>query len=59
MSNSPESFAHTVPQHWHGITQKRTNWADGAASVNQCPIAPGHSFLYNFDVPDQAGETFG
>ena len=44
-------------QHWHGIDQKQTNWADGAASVNQCPIAPGHSFLYDFNVVDQAGEN--
>ncbi|ESK87140.1 laccase [Moniliophthora roreri MCA 2997] len=41
--------------HWHGIFQKTTNWADGAAFVNQCPIAKGNSFLYDFNVPDQAG----
>ncbi|KAJ7688073.1 laccase [Mycena rosella] len=38
--------------HWHGLFQKSTNWADGPA---WCPIATGHSFLYDFDVPDQAG----
>ncbi|KAI0781235.1 phenoloxidase [Trametes elegans] len=41
--------------HWHGLFQKGTNWADGGASVNQCPIPAGHSFLYDFEVPDQAG----
>uniref|UniRef100_A0A0W0FNJ6 Laccase n=1 Tax=Moniliophthora roreri TaxID=221103 RepID=A0A0W0FNJ6_MONRR len=41
--------------HWHGIFQKTTNWADGATFVNQCPIAKGNSFLYDFNVPDQAG----
>ncbi|EIW60660.1 phenoloxidase [Trametes versicolor FP-101664 SS1] len=41
--------------HWHGFFQKGTNWADGPAFVNQCPIATGHSFLYDFQVPDQAG----
>ncbi|KAK7045822.1 laccase, multicopper oxidase, benzenediol:oxygen oxidorectuctase [Paramarasmius palmivorus] len=41
--------------HWHGFFQKTTNWADGVAFVNQCPIAKGNSFLYDFDVPDQAG----
>nr|AAR01249.1 laccase 8 [Coprinopsis cinerea]DAA04513.1 TPA_exp: laccase 8 [Coprinopsis cinerea okayama7\ len=41
--------------HWHGIYQKHTNWADGVAGVNQCPIGPGDSFLYQFDVPNQAG----
>ncbi|RPD65835.1 laccase 1 [Lentinus tigrinus ALCF2SS1-7] len=41
--------------HWHGFFQKGTNWADGPAFVNQCPIASGNSFLYDFSVPDQAG----
>ncbi len=44
-------------QHWHGFFQKGTNWADGPAFVNQCPIATGHSFLYDFSAPDQAGES--
>nr|ADK13091.1 laccase [Trametes gibbosa] len=50
---------HTMPKstsiHWHGFFQHGTNWADGPAFVNQCPIASGHSFLYDFQVPDQAG----
>ncbi|KAK7032510.1 laccase, multicopper oxidase, benzenediol:oxygen oxidorectuctase [Paramarasmius palmivorus] len=41
--------------HWHGFFQKATNWADGVAFVNQCPIAKGNSFLYDFDAGDQAG----
>nr|BAI66140.1 laccase [Pleurotus salmoneostramineus] len=41
--------------HWHGLFQKGTNWADGPAMVTQCPIIPDHSFLYDFNVPDQAG----
>ncbi|KAF8194695.1 Cupredoxin [Pholiota molesta] len=41
--------------HWHGLFQEGTNWADGPVGVTQCPIAPGHSFLYQFAVPDQAG----
>ncbi|KAJ7893544.1 laccase [Mycena leptocephala] len=41
--------------HWHGLFQKGTNWEDGPAWVTQCPITPGHSFPYNFRVPDQAG----
>nr|ACL93462.1 Lac1 [Cerrena unicolor]AEQ35306.1 laccase [Cerrena unicolor] len=41
--------------HWHGFFQKGTNWADGPAFVNQCPITTGNSFLYDFQVPDQAG----
>ncbi|KAF9473147.1 laccase [Pholiota conissans] len=41
--------------HWHGLFQEGSNWADGPVGVNQCPIASGHSFLYQFSVPDQAG----
>ncbi|KAF8652588.1 hypothetical protein AX16_004309 [Volvariella volvacea WC 439] len=41
--------------HWHGFFQNHTAWADGVASVTQCPIVPSESFLYNFTVPDQAG----
>ncbi|KAH9479120.1 Laccase-2 [Psilocybe cubensis] len=41
--------------HWHGFFQKGTTWADGPVGVNQCPIAPGHSFMYQFSAADQAG----
>ncbi|KXN87073.1 Laccase-1 [Leucoagaricus sp. SymC.cos] len=41
--------------HWHGLFQAGSSWADGPVGVTQCPIAPGNSFLYEFDVPDQAG----
>ncbi|KAG6872865.1 hypothetical protein C0995_005853 [Termitomyces sp. Mi166 len=41
--------------HWHGLFQKGTSWADGPAGVNQCPITPGNSFMYNFQIGDQAG----
>ncbi|KAH7052136.1 multicopper oxidase-domain-containing protein [Macrophomina phaseolina] len=34
--------------HWHGITQKGTQWFDGVPGVSQCPIAPGSSFTYRF-----------
>ncbi|KAI8990594.1 laccase [Trametes punicea] len=45
----------TTSIHWHGLFQEGTTWADGPAFVSQCPIASGHSFLYDFNVPDQAG----
>ena len=48
--------AHRHFQHWHGFFQKGTNWADGPAFINQCPIASGNSFLYDFQVPDQSGK---
>ncbi|KAG6918638.1 hypothetical protein DXG01_012757 [Tephrocybe rancida] len=41
--------------HWHGIFQNGSNWADGPAMVTQCPIVPNHSFVYDFNVYDQAG----
>ncbi|KAG6919825.1 hypothetical protein DXG01_000330 [Tephrocybe rancida] len=40
--------------HWHGIFQNGTNWADGPAMVTQCPILPNNSFVYDFNVYDQA-----
>ncbi|KAG0369235.1 hypothetical protein BGZ54_010522 [Gamsiella multidivaricata] len=41
--------------HWHGMFQNGTNWMDGSTGVTQCPIPPGHSFTYNFTVPNQWG----
>ena len=34
--------------HWHGLLQKATPWYDGVPAVQQCPIAPGGSFTYQF-----------
>jgi FtsP/CotA-like multicopper oxidase with cupredoxin domain len=41
-------------QHWHGMFQKHTNYADGGAFVNQCPIVPKESFDYIFNSENQA-----
>lgn len=41
--------------HWHGIFQNGTNWNDGTVGVTQCPIAPGHTYRYEFTVKGQAG----
>ncbi|KAJ3873232.1 laccase 1 AVT [Lentinula edodes] len=49
------SMVRSTTVHWHGLFQKTTNYADGVAFVSQCPIAANHSFLYDFQVPDQAG----
>ena len=51
----PKSYIEVSWQHWHGLFQKTTAWADGPAFVTQCPIISGDSFLYDFNVPDQAG----
>ncbi|PIL36359.1 transporter [Ganoderma sinense ZZ0214-1] len=53
LTNSTMLTATTI--HWHGFFQKGTNYADGPAMVNQCPISAGNSFLYDFSAPDQAG----
>ncbi|KAI9511058.1 laccase [Russula earlei] len=41
--------------HWHGIFQTHTNYVDGAAFVNQCPIIPLESFNYVFNSGEQTG----
>lgn len=41
--------------HFHGLFQKGSNAMDGPQMVTQCPIAPGYTFTYDFEVTDQAG----
>lgn len=41
--------------HWHGIYQIGTPYMDGTVGVTQCPIAPGHSFTYEFTLTGQSG----
>ncbi|KAJ7089520.1 laccase 16 [Mycena epipterygia] len=41
--------------HWHGIFQDRTASEDGPSFVNQCPIAPGMFYEYNFNLFNQTG----
>ncbi|KAF4548440.1 Multicopper oxidase-like protein 5 [Elsinoe fawcettii] len=43
--------------HFHGITQKKTPWADGVPGVSQPLIKPGASYLYKW-VADEAGVYF-
>ncbi|KAJ3482308.1 hypothetical protein NLI96_g7061 [Meripilus lineatus] len=50
-----EEMMTSTSVHWHGLFQAGTNWADGGVSVNQCPITPGTSFLYDFKAGTQAG----
>ncbi|KAI8962274.1 putative multicopper oxidase [Daldinia sp. FL1419] len=52
------SASNATAIHWHGIFQNGSNWMDGAAGVTQCPIAPGASYLYRFNVTGQAGTYF-
>ncbi|KAJ4358576.1 uncharacterized protein N0V89_003160 [Didymosphaeria variabile] len=41
--------------HWHGMFQNGTNWMDGTVGISQCPIAPGQSFTYRFNITGQTG----
>ncbi|KAH9959972.1 laccase [Russula dissimulans] len=41
--------------HWHGIFQTHTNYVDGGAFVNQCPIIPLESFNHVFNPGEQTG----
>jgi FtsP/CotA-like multicopper oxidase with cupredoxin domain len=44
--------------HWHGLYQNGSNWMDGTVGVTQCPITPGHSFTYRFNVTGQSGTYY-
>jgi FtsP/CotA-like multicopper oxidase with cupredoxin domain len=44
--------------HWHGLYQNGTNHMDGTVGTTNCPIAPGHSFAYRFNVTGQSGSYF-
>lgn len=41
--------------HWHGLFQARTSGMDGPSFVNQCPIAPNSTFLYQYPLNEQTG----
>ncbi|KAG2127639.1 laccase [Suillus bovinus] len=52
---SDETMLTSTSIHWHGLFQRHSNQMDGTAFVTQCPISPGHSFLYEFNAGDQVG----
>ncbi|KAJ3562276.1 hypothetical protein NP233_g9679 [Leucocoprinus birnbaumii] len=41
--------------HWHGFFQPQTSDMDGPAFVNQCPIGPNSTFIYDFETHNQTG----
>ncbi|KAL8286218.1 hypothetical protein RQP46_004706 [Phenoliferia psychrophenolica] len=47
--------------HWHGLRHESgTNHMDGAVGVTQCPIKPGRTFQYRFEIaPTQSGTFCG
>ncbi|KAL5709328.1 laccase [Ranunculus cassubicifolius] len=50
-NNSP----YNLTIHWHGVFQLHSAWADGPVFVTQCPITPGNSYTYKFNVTGQEG----
>ncbi|KAL0942282.1 multicopper oxidase [Colletotrichum truncatum] len=36
--------------HWHGMHQRNTNDQDGANGITECPIPPGHSKTYSYQM---------
>ncbi|KAJ6806881.1 laccase-25-like precursor [Iris pallida] len=46
---------HNITIHWHGIFQQLTAWADGPNFITQCPIVPGNSYTYRFNITGQEG----
>ncbi|RSL89588.1 hypothetical protein CEP51_001152 [Fusarium floridanum] len=50
--------AEGVSIHWHGLRMKGQNLMDGAAGITQCPIPPGHDYIYNFTIGDDEYGTF-
>jgi len=41
-------FHQSITMHWHGFHMHETPWMDGVATITQCPISPGSSFVYRF-----------
>ncbi|KAM2088795.1 hypothetical protein ACFX1T_032828 [Malus domestica] len=46
---------YNISIHWHGIFQLLSPWADGPVYVTQCPIRPGQSYTYKFNITGQEG----
>lgn len=36
--------------HWHGLRQYKTNHMDGVNGITECPLAPGQSKTYTFQL---------
>ncbi|KIM91323.1 multicopper oxidase [Piloderma croceum F 1598] len=42
--------------HWHGLKMRGNNSQDGTPGVTQCPIPPGSTYTYRFQIdPEQSG----
>ncbi|CAG8537451.1 17923_t:CDS:2, partial [Cetraspora pellucida] len=41
--------------HWHGLLMGGTPFSDGVPAINECPIQPGVSFVYDFRANNESG----
>ncbi|KAJ6452315.1 laccase 17 [Mycena vitilis] len=55
MNQDNPTMRRSTAIHWHGIFQDRTASEDGPAFVNQCPIAHGEFYGYNYPLLNQTG----
>eukprot|EP00897_Mesotaenium_endlicherianum_P006926 jgi/Mesen1/6261/ME000323S05394 len=56
--NVQNAMAHDMLSiHWHGITQYKTPFNDGASYISQCPIERGETYQYKFRAT-KAGTYF-
>ncbi|KAK9124367.1 hypothetical protein Sjap_013969 [Stephania japonica] len=46
---------YNISIHWHGVFQLNSGWADGPGYITQCPIRPGNSYTYRFNITRQEG----
>ncbi|KAK3138582.1 hypothetical protein QOZ80_5AG0370740 [Eleusine coracana subsp. coracana] len=53
--NVHNNINNNVTFHWHGVRQLRSAWADGPSYITQCPIRPGQSYTYRFQIVGQRG----
>lgn len=44
-----------VALHWHGLSMRNSQYADGVAFISQCPLEIGSSYTYTFTVNDPPG----
>ncbi|EES18346.1 hypothetical protein BDA96_09G171700 [Sorghum bicolor] len=46
---------YNISIHWHGVRQLLSGWADGPSYITQCPIQPGQSYVYRYQIVGQRG----
>ncbi|KAF8131812.1 laccase [Boletus edulis] len=50
-----DSMSLETAVHFHGMFQRKSNWADGATSVTQCPLRQKETFVQKFNTTGQTG----